>query len=228
MAYKTYVAEEIFNIWRREGIMAKNPSVPWVKDTSNFDNAKSKQSWKHFEMFASIMNRNSGLIDCERYIRFLSRQMKGLFNPVDLCSRKSIALYKKMLEAEKMESSPDMIEAKLRKSIVFIVNFCVERKLKSFEEYLMDDMEMIPSVFKHVSSGQVFFEVFACINEILKYTNRIPNDVLNEYFISREQFFHDNNRDRMRINNNERLKKLAQNFVKIVNGLILKSEQEKS
>ncbi len=148
----------------------------------NFDSIKAKPEWKWLMKTSEMVVNSNGLIDPERYIEILVDFHKGFFPLERLCHISSLKIYRTRIDAENICVDISKISKLIGKNILFIVDFCVERDILDFNAYLYDDIELIPSMARHMSSGGVSVFLLALIPKIDNVISAYPVDVRREYF----------------------------------------------
>ena len=182
-------AQTIYKIWHRETFKAKGVNV---KEVKNFEKAQSKPSWEHFENFVTFMDRNNGALDLNLYIEALANKYEGYFNPSILGTQRSIKIYKDYIKQKQIDIENDEVDMRdeILKSIKFIVGFCRERELESFDEYISHDMYLIPSLLKHYNAGSVSPFFLACIDNLNIILTNFAQDAVREYISDFEDWYH--------------------------------------
>lgn len=214
-------AEQLYQIFHKETNLVKGINVRLVQ---NFDNIKSSKYWPFFESASNLINRNNGHIDATLYIRSLAIFFKGWFNPEFLTSRKSITIYKNYLEQQEQEMSEEFIKSEIVRSVKFIAQFCIENNLNELSDYLSHDINMIPTLMKHIVAGSISYYYLACLDSLLMIIDSYPQDAKDDYLPNFEQKL---NIFRSRIIYNNIQGLIPKNIENITNELIQKLRKEK-
>jgi len=218
MSEREITPEYCYELWRKCTMAHKGINV---RKQKNFDKARNRDDWTYFISFANLCNRNSGHINPVIFMTALANQYSGYFNPTLLASRKSIKIYKAYVTELEKTTSKKEIKEQILSSIKFIVKYSKVNNL-SFEAYLSENMEMIPTIFKHVSSGSVSLYLLACIQNFdIMVETGYPKDMSTEYL---PKFKNEYPVYRMRVLDidDKTLRKIINNISEIVNKLINK------
>lgn len=185
---KKVSAEDIYSIWRQEIFRLKDVHVRPMK---NFENARSKEEWKYFELCANLINRNDGVIDSKLYVKSLVDFFKRYIPPKILISRKAILIYKNFKDKRNKEESLEFVEKSIKDSLRFISKYCISNNLNSLDEYLEDGKNVFPTIVKHMHAGSLSY-YFIAANERLffKIKENCPSDIYEEFCKDFEQNFH--------------------------------------
>ena len=175
---KEVTPEECYACWHREYNLYNGK---YVRPIKNFEKAKSKNYWKHFVRFAMLVNRNDGNINHQVYIKALVDQYEGYFPPEHLNTRRSLKIYRSYIKEKQKSTSNNCICNGILDSLDFILSFCVEHDIKTFNEYLQHNMYLIPSILKHLHSGSITKYFLACIPDFDEMLNSYPKDMVDEY-----------------------------------------------
>lgn len=213
--------EQIYSIWRREGIKAKNKDVSSVGDVKNFDEAKSKPGWHFIESCAALLNR-SQMIDPNLYIRAIAQDCGGFPMLSDLVGARAISIYKKYVNS--LRSNVDTVYDRYMESIVNMINYCSENNIKNIDEYLSDNMYVFPTSIKHLNSCLISEEFFVSSNKIFVYLRKYPADIKRD-FLGNDIL--DYSRADSNIKINDKLIKIRNNFDHVIESLLLKRSREK-
>jgi len=210
--------EELYQIYHRETNEAKGRHVRTVK---NFDNAKAKSSWKHFELLSNFIERNCGQINGRIYIKSLATFFEGWFEPSIFCTPKGTKIYKEYIANTTEDGSPENIKKHLLSSIKFIVKYCREKNIKSLCEYMNEDLYFIPTVLKHLDAGSVSMYFLVAIKNIRVYIQSYPIDTRMDYI---PEFDNDYGKYRMRLVNVRDLQKLYDNVEEIIDEILMRED----
>jgi hypothetical protein len=208
-------AEDIYRIYHKEVNLAAGRHVKTVK---NFDKAKAKNTWVHFEKCAGFINRNRGQVNPDIFIKSIAEYYEGWFDPKYLTGHKSIRNYKEYVKKRETEASPEHIRSELLRSIAFIAEYCKPKKIDFFQ-YLAEGQYMIPTVLKHYNAGSVSIYFLCALGGFRDILNGFPPDVTYDYLPNFEE---DYPVKRMRIISNPKTKKISENIEIIIQKLIYK------
>ena len=170
--------EELYSLWHFETNRVKGRIVRRVK---NFEQAKKRETWKHFELLSSFVRRNHGHVDGAIYIRALAERFGGWFDPKIFCKPRATKIYKEHVEKLRVDTDPDSIREHVMHSIKFVVRFCKAKGLSDIYEYLSDDACLIPTMLKHLSAGSISMYFLASISEIRGVVAGYPQDCIDDY-----------------------------------------------
>jgi len=171
--------EEIYSSWHYEINLAKGISN--VRRITNFDNARKKEAWQCFVIAANIINRNDGLIDYRILTKALAWHHKGFFHPKFLTHRSGFKIYREYLAYINEITDPVYIRNSILYSMKFVIEYCKQKEIKSFSEYLEHDKYFIPSIIKHLKSGSISYYFLACIENCNLLFKNYSEDVLYDY-----------------------------------------------
>jgi len=211
--------EHIYSEWHKQVVYQKTKKYP--RPIKNFDKAKFEKigdkvvetpNWQFFKKFANFCNRNS-LVDYKTYMQALG-EFYGYILPKNIASHKSLAIYKNWLEKNRQpKDDVKKIKKILLKDIKFVQKYCKENELKSLNEYLMENMNLFPTILRHYKTGRLSPYFIACIpnfkdisisynktfveqsfgtllNELYQYENKIKQDKkLRQIFNKFEKLF---------------------------------------
>ena len=208
--------EQIYALFHKETNLVKGRAVKAVK---NFDKARMKDSWKHFEYCAGFINRNAGHVDVELYIKALARHFEGWFDPNHLGSPKSIKIYREYVDELAKHSSKEEIRMSVLKSIKFVVEYCQDRGIRDIYEYMSEDMYLIPTVLKHLNAGSISMYFIAAVPNSRDVINAYPKDCRDDYI---PNFNEEYPVYRMRVLATDSLDKVCSNMETIVEKMIQK------
>lgn len=214
-------AENLYQVFHRETNLVKGINVRTVQ---NFENIKSTKYWPFFESAANLINRNNGHIDPTLFIKSLAIYFKGWFNPEFLASRKSITIYKEYIAQQEQEMSEEFIKSEIIRSIKFIALFCIEHNLNELSDYLSHDINLIPTIMKHIVAGSISYYYLASIESLMMIIDGYPKDTKDDYLPNFEEKL---NSFRSRIIFNSNLKQFTSNIECKTNELIQKLGKEK-
>jgi len=212
-------AEDLYQIYHKETNFAAGRPVRQVK---NFENAKKKTTWKHFELLASFVNRNCGQIDGRLYVKSLATFFEGYFDPSLFCTPKATKIYKEYITEISMEATPESIKKHLLRSIKFIVKYCRQKNIKNLCEYMNEDMYFIPTSLKHLDAGSISMYFLAAIKNLRVYIDSYPIDCKMDYL---PNFDEDYSKYRMRLISVRDLKKIWDNVEEIIDDILSKEPE---
>lgn len=207
--------EDIYRIYHREVNLAAGRKVRTVK---NFDKAKAKDSWVHFEKCAGFINRNKGQVNPEIYVKSIAEYYEGWFDPKFLTGHKSIRNYKEYIKAKEEESNPEHIKIELMRSIAFISKYCKSKSIE-FDQYLGEGHYLIPTVLKHYNAGSISIYFLCALNGFGDILNSFPQDMVFDYL---PNFKEEYPIKRMRIINNPDTRKISENLEIVIQKMIYK------
>lgn len=174
------IPESIYQIWHYETFAAKGQRV---RSVVNFENAKSKTDWSEFVKFAGMLERNKDSVSATLFIRALAHFWNGYFPPTELNNRKSVTIYRDYIANQQAQNDPDKILNGIVESICFIADWCVERKVIDFDEYLHLNKELIPPLALHFDNGSITIDFLAMIENAPAFLKTAyPTDIVNDYF----------------------------------------------
>jgi hypothetical protein len=210
--------EDCYRQWHKEVQRKRGINVKPVK---NFNNAKKKSYWSSFEAFANLCNRNNGQVNYKLYITALVEHHGGYFDPSILPSRKSIKIYKSFIKEQEMSSSPEYIKNAIFTSLKFVISYCTKNNIDTLDQYLSEDLHLIPTPLRHHNAGSVSLYFLACIKNydmiLASYTAGIAGDYIPDFKESYPLY-----RVRVLNTNLKEVTNLANNLEKILNLMIEK------
>ena len=213
-------AEQLYQIFHRETNLVKGIHVRTVQ---NFENIKSTKHWPFFESASNLINRNNGHIDPALFIKSLAIYFNGWFNPEFLVSRKSITIYKDYIAQQEQEMSEEFIKCEIIRSIKFIALFCNEHKLNELSDYLSHDINLIPTIMKHITAGSISYYYLASLESLMMIIDSYPKDTKDDYLPNFDEKL---NSFRSRLIYNPNLKQFISNIELKTNELIKKLGKE--
>lgn len=215
---KEITPEQCYNVYHKETNLVGGRRVRAIK---NFDKARERDDWSYFVSFAQKCNRNAGILNYETFISILAKHYKGWFPPKSLVSAKSIKLYKSYIRQQDLSTSDANIKANIMKSLKYLVKYCKESNISSFDQYLMEGTYVVPTMAKDLNSGNVSKYLFACVSDMDSILETYPSDVRSEFFT---EFTEEFSKLRLRVmsNDDKSIKDLSMNFCKIFKELINK------
>lgn len=170
--------EECYAFWHKEWNRFENKRVRAVK---NFTNAKNRDYWDYFEQFANLVNRNRGKINYKIFITSLADQFGGYYNPCNLTKRRSLKIYRSYIKEKEANNNVTAVKDNVFRSLKFIVDYCQEKEIKNFNDYLCEDMYMIPTILKHLDAGSISAHFLACIPDFDLMLQSYPVDVVQDF-----------------------------------------------
>jgi hypothetical protein len=215
---KEVTPEQCYNWYHIETNAAKNRRVRSIK---NFDKARGRDDWSYFVSFARKCNRSAGLINARIFISVLAKHYSGWFHPKCLVSQKSIKIYKSHVKKQDLTTSDPHIKDNILKSLKYLIKYCKENDIDSFEEYFVEGMYVVPTIAKDLNSGNISKYLFACVPDAVSMLDTFPKDIKEEFFT---EFIEEHSQLRMRVlsNKDKSIKDLSTNFSKIFKQLINK------
>lgn len=175
-----YTPEQLYQIWHHEIFAVKGQAVRSVKD---FTKVYEKPEWPEFVRFAGMVARNSETLSPHLYVRALATFWNGWFPPNELNNRKSMAIYRDYIANLQANNDPLVVFNSVVASIRFIAQWCAERKIKTFKDYLYRHAELIPPIALHIDSGDVSVNFLAMIDRAPDFIKAAyPPDVVADYF----------------------------------------------
>ena len=170
--------EECYAYWHKQYHKYEGKIVRGVK---NFNKVHQRAYWCYFEQFANLVNRNAGHLNYKLFITALADQYEGYYHPSVLMKRRSIRIYNSYIKEIEFKSTDEDIKNQLVLSLRYIIDFCKERKITKFDDYLFHDRKMIPSILKHLCAGSVSPYFLACIPSFDEVIQSYPQDMIDEY-----------------------------------------------
>jgi len=191
----------------------------YVKKIVNWDNIELKPDWIYFKRLANIVNKSSGQINYKLYIDSLFDYFDGKFSTKLIGSQKSLGIYKQYINELNEFSDETKVYNNIIHSIKFIVKYCKEHNIKSFDDYFYLNNSTFPTIVLQYNSGVINAALFCLIPNIILRLQSFPGDVVKDYF----------NHDTINkiianriliLNMNEKIKYIANNFLKVLNNAI--------
>jgi len=215
---KQVTPEDCYNYFHQETNAVGGRRVRAVK---NFDKAHERDDWSYFESFAQKCNRNGGMLNPKTFITILAKHYGGWFHPKSLISQKSIKLYKSYMRKQDMVTTDESIKANIMKSLKYVVTYCRDNDLNSFEDYFLDGCYVVPQMARDLNAGNISKYMYACMPDADSMLDSYPKDIKEEFFL---EFIEEYPKLRMRImsSKDKTVKNLSVNFSKIVKELINK------
>lgn len=173
--------EALYSVYYREAVLKTRGIVP--RPIVDYSKMKAKPDWKWLVKASEMIANSNGHIDLELYIKTLVDFYKGFFPLERLCHISSLKIYRTRVDAENVSSDMEKIKRLISKNLIFIVDFCIENDILDFNGYLKEDIDLIPSMARHLSGGGVSVFLLALIPNIERTISAYPVDVQREYFV---------------------------------------------
>lgn len=212
---KIYTPQEIYNTYHKEFFNLKHGFYP--RPIVNWQNYTTKDFWTYIETFTNMVNNNAGQIDPNVYMKALAISYQGqAFDLKTLSSPRSISIYKNYVEQLNHSESPDAIQKSIYDSIRNVSFFIKQNDLKTFEDYLDYDKNLIPIVAKHYSSGTVSKYFLSLIHSFPDILKKYPTDAVEEYLKDFEVTYITTRNELMK---NENFRKISDNLETIIQSI---------
>ena len=208
---------DLYNEFRKQTFFVKKNIYP--KPVKSLENISNQEQLVHFEKFKVMVESNAGMIDWRLYIKSLAIHYKGWFKPSKLNSLKAIKIYKTYVILENENKSGNIIYRNVLDSIKFIVNYCKENNIKNFDDYINDNITIIPTILKHHKAGSISSNFLSIIPNIKIILNSFPKDCVDQFC---KPFFMEYESIRMRTIKIEQIRKIDNCLDKIIDNLIVK------
>ena len=212
-----YTPEQIYNIYRRK-IMLYTKNI-YVKNVKNFDKVKTTPNWVYFEKFAKRVNDNAGNLNPEIYIDALIDFFKGYFNLKLLIHLKGIKIYKTYLQTLNSETDMSIIYNTIKADMKFIVNYIKTLRIQSLDYYVMENKDIFPTMVRHYNAGSISDYTLSIIPDILYIFENYPQDIQQQFL---RKFRNNYKLIRSDIILDNKIKKIADNFERIIEKMLLK------
>jgi len=203
--------EKLYSIWYTH--LNRQRGIAFSKQIKNFDKIRERPYWKDFERCAQFINRNNGQVDAELYVESLFNFFNGNVKTDILATLKSIQIYKAFLNSREKLNDEDFIKSEILRSLNFILAYCKKHKLNDIYEYFIEDLNLIPTMFRHLNGKSISLYFLACFDNIELIVCNFPPDVIHDYY---PNFFNDFKLYRSRVINKISLNKLRINLEKII------------
>ena len=172
----------------------------------------NKELLNEFQTFTDTMNRHP-MIDADVYITALADYYKGIFNPKYLNTQNSIKIYKVYIQCINNLTDINKIHVFIKQSINYVINFCKEHNISTFNEYVMYNVPLMPELLRAYACGNITAHFLACIPNFrrltLNYDQSFVESILGDY-LEAEQGYRDT------IIRDKELKKITDNFKYII------------
>lgn len=176
--------------------------------------AKTKSEWTFFEKFAKFVDANNNVIDWKKFIEVLARRAGGWYNPRELCSLKSIKIYKTLVELDNKTDDITKILDGITESIQYSAKLLIDRKLSHFDDLFDSNLDVMPIILTSISSGKMtYFFLAMCPNIKLKLTSFAP-DLVDTFAC---EFLQSYDMTKSIILKSSKLVKIQNNFYKLIN-----------
>jgi len=166
--------EEAYQLYHHYCLLEKNGSPP--RGIKNFDKFNLKEDKIYFERFADSVTRSDGLMNAKVFMSALAKQYKGFFPARILISPSAMKIYRMNIQKINEENNQDSMYKSVITSCNFIVNFCVEKKISCFSDYLFYNSNIIPAIIKHAYSGEVSYLFLGCVKDFNLIKMGYPKD----------------------------------------------------
>lgn len=180
-------------------------------DVSNIDHIDTQ----YLSNFVRMLNTSNGNIDYRIYFKLLSNKFKPL-EINQLTSRLYILHYKNEIDILNAVTTEEQLKDTLLRSINYVVYYCIENNIKSLEEYLDKDRDIIPIVARHLNCGGIYVTFLACIDNIDDIISSYPPDVSETYF----RIFKQKHNKLLNLIQFSYYRKYLENFSNIINNII--------
>lgn len=212
-----YTPEQIYSLYHRKIIFHTKGIYP--RAIKNFDKIKDKPEWPGFVKFTKTVNNNGGQIDPSLYIDSLIDFNDGYFNFKLLNHPKGIKIYKTFVSLQNNTFDKAKIFKAITSSINFINAYMVENNIKDFDQYLNENIYLLPTMAKHFHSGAICKQFLVLIPDILLIIDNYPLDVSDGYFKDIRQEY---SSIRSFLMTYPKLKRISDNMRDIMNKLVEK------
>ena len=206
-----FTTEEIYNIYHHK-IMYYTKNIH-VRNIKNFDKIQTGNDWIYFQKFTDKVNKSYGQIDPRVYIDSLIDFFKGRFNLSLLCHMKGIKVYRLYIQQLNNSKDQETINKKIRESFQFLAEYMEDNNVIDVDRYLMTNQDIYPILARHFYSGKFSSYFLAMFPDILIFIKNYPTDISQQYFTN---FINDYKNLRSFVIQHPKLKKLSDNFEKIV------------
>ena len=170
--------EECYAYWHKEYHSFEGKTVRAIK---NFSKAKQRDYWGDFELFAQMVNRNNGKLNYKIFITALADQFGGYFHPCNLNKRRSLKIYRAYIKEKEANHSNQGIKDNIIRSLRFTIKFCIDNGIDNFYQYITHDMELIPSLLKHLNAGSTSPYFLALVPDLDMMLDSYPADVVSDF-----------------------------------------------
>lgn len=181
--YKIPSIEEIYNEYHKQTFFAMNGVYP--RTIKNYDRVLSDPKKKEFLLkFQNMLKRNRDSIDWKLYIYACASLLKNRFELKILGSLAGNKLYRNYMNyIFNEEQQFQYIYDEIIRSLKFLSFYFKENNI-DMNEYLTENIAVIPLSLKHIYSGTISIYFYAAINSYRVYNwfNNYSNDAFQELF----------------------------------------------
>lgn len=211
----TVTPEEIYQEWHKQTLL--NTKGIYPRSVQNFTNIKQSDKWVYFKKLADIVNNGNGVLDYKIYIKSLcSFYPEQGIHPSILINQKGFKIYRNFININNTHTDINEIKKNVLENINFIINYCKENKINKFYDYINDN-NLIPRLIMHFNSGNVSIYFLSLIDNFELIIKEYPTDVIQDFFGDLTEFFNKIKQYRLKLTQDENLRKINNNLEKIIN-----------
>ena len=212
-------AEQLYNYYHKMTFFHEKGIYP--RAVVDFTNAKSKDYWKDFEKAVELVNSNPN-IDYRTLVDSLASTFKNRFDPVLLHHPKGMKIYNGYVKIRNMGESVTDVENIVKTDMMNVSLEIIQYEINSLDEYLNYNRDIIPLAAIHYGNGLTSSFFMATIPDILDILDGYSQDIKEEYFMG---FIENYDITRDKILKTESLRKISDNFYKIMDSVIKKTQE---
>lgn len=165
--------EDVINMWHGEIFKHSKGVYP----RRLVDYSKYQDNLKYFESFRNFVGRNE-TINARQYVKALTEAFNGWFHPKELSARSSISIYSRYIK--NVDDATPTAE-QIKSSVRFVIDFCKERGLSGWDDYIIHNNDTFPSILKHLNNKSVSYFLLAYDPTIEMVFGSYPIDVVMDF-----------------------------------------------
>lgn len=215
--------EQLYQQFHKYTFYFKSGETQYPRLVENFDNIKAKPEWNAFVQCSEMLERNAGQVNGILLIYSLAKFFNGYFDPRYLIHPKGLKIYKTFIESVNNSQEKETIEKGVLKSISFVIDYCNNNNIKSFNQYIYDEYEILSTLLKHYNAGSITAHFVVMIPNILHILDGFPQDTVSSYMDDIRQHYTEL---RALAINNSKLRYISDNLEKIINEKIINNNKE--
>ena len=180
--WKIPTIEEIYNEFHKQTFFIRNGVYP--RAIKNFEKIYTdERKLNHLKYFVKFLERNRETVDWKLYIFALAKVLKTSFELKHLGKFAANKIYRDYIASLQVDKdNVEIIYNEIVNSLKVLSGYLKENEL-TWEEYLILNDNIIPTVLKHIYAGSVSLYFYACfpLHVLNKWFN-YPDDCFQELF----------------------------------------------
>ena len=172
--------ESVFAEYQRaKGRWSKPPYIP--KKIKDFTSIRKRADWHVFLEIAEKIDRSNGII-LKYFINgmfFANKDKNKKIYPRKFLSKEAVENYIAYVDYLNTISNGSQV-GHIKNSCVMIKTYMDEHNLKTFEEYLSENLNLYPTFVTHLQNGFLNYFLFTAYRRSSEFINKIAPDVIED------------------------------------------------